>query len=86
MKVKETGKNWLVVGASRNGIGTAIATAAAQQGNRVIITGAEQEPKSGSLQNKPNRSILRHRLAKRIRIKLLHLLHPPIETFIFLFI
>ena len=46
MKVKETGKNWLVVGASRNGIGTAIATAAAQQGNRVIITGAEQEPLS----------------------------------------
>ena len=35
---------WLVVGASRDGIGTAIAKAAAQQGDRVIITGAEDSP------------------------------------------
>ena len=37
---------WLVVGASRDGIGAAIAKAAAKQGDRVIITGAETFPLS----------------------------------------
>ena len=37
---------WLVVGASREGIGAAIAKAAATQGDRVVITGVEAEPLS----------------------------------------
>ena len=37
---------WLVVGASRDGIGAAIAKAAAKQGDGVIITGAETFPLS----------------------------------------
>ena len=37
---------WLVVGASLDGIGAAIARAAAAQGDRVIITGVEAEPLS----------------------------------------
>jgi len=39
-------RDWLVIGASRDGIGAAIARAAAAQGNRVVITGAEPEPLS----------------------------------------
>ncbi len=35
---------WLVVGASRDGIGAAIAKEAAKQGDRVVITGAENSP------------------------------------------
>ena len=37
---------WLVVGASREGIGAAIAEAATTQGDRVVITGVEAEPLS----------------------------------------
>ncbi len=37
-------KTWVVIGASRNGIGTAIAGAAAKMPGRVVITGAEPEP------------------------------------------
>ena len=39
-------RDWLVIGASRDGIGAAIARAAAAQGDRVVITGAEPEPLS----------------------------------------
>ena len=39
-------RDWLVIGASRDGIGAAIARAAAAQGDRVVITGAESEPLS----------------------------------------
>jgi NAD(P)-dependent dehydrogenase (short-subunit alcohol dehydrogenase family) len=39
-------RDWLVIGASRDGIGAAIARAAAAQGDRVVITGAEAEPLS----------------------------------------
>lgn len=41
---EQKGKIWLVVGASRGGIGAAIAAAAAQQGASVTITGAEESP------------------------------------------
>ncbi len=37
-------RTWLIVGASRNGIGAAIAKEAAKKGDRVIITGAEPSP------------------------------------------
>jgi NAD(P)-dependent dehydrogenase (short-subunit alcohol dehydrogenase family) len=37
-------RKWLVVGASRGGIGAAIAQAAASAGDQVLITGAEPEP------------------------------------------
>jgi NAD(P)-dependent dehydrogenase (short-subunit alcohol dehydrogenase family) len=37
-------RQWLVVGASRGGIGAAIAAAAAAAGERVLITGAEPQP------------------------------------------
>lgn len=37
-------RQWLVVGASRGGIGAAIAAAAAASGDRVLITGAEAQP------------------------------------------
>ena len=37
-------QTWLVVGGSRNGIGTAIAAAAAAEGHQVMITGLEAEP------------------------------------------
>ena len=46
MMNKTRKRKWLVVGASRDGIGTAIAKAAAKQGDRVIITGAETSPLS----------------------------------------
>lgn len=39
-------KDWLVVGASRDGIGAAIARAAAGEGGNVAITGVEPEPLS----------------------------------------
>jgi NAD(P)-dependent dehydrogenase (short-subunit alcohol dehydrogenase family) len=44
MTNKRKNRLWLVVGASRDGIGAAIAKAAAKQGDRVIITGAENSP------------------------------------------
>ena len=46
MKNETQNRIWLVVGASRDGIGAAIARAAAKQGDRVIITGAEDTPLS----------------------------------------
>ncbi|NQV98225.1 MAG: SDR family oxidoreductase [Rhodospirillales bacterium] len=46
MTAKNSVKTWVVIGASRDGIGTAIARSAAKSGNRVIITGAEAEPLS----------------------------------------
>ena len=46
MKNETEKRIWLVVGASRDGIGAAIARAAAKQGDRVVITGAEDTPLS----------------------------------------
>ena len=44
MTNKTGNRTWLVVGASRDGIGAAIAKLAAKLGDRVIITGAEDSP------------------------------------------
>ena len=44
MKSEIKNRIWLVIGASRDGIGAAIARAAAKQGDRVVITGAEDTP------------------------------------------
>ena len=46
MITEKENRLWLVIGASRDGIGAAIARAAARQGDRVVITGAEDTPLS----------------------------------------
>ena len=46
MITEKENRIWLVIGASRDGIGAAIARAAARQGDCVVITGAEDTPLS----------------------------------------